>query len=63
MKEFLMYWGRGYQPILRSSVSTLKDMQGMYDKDVLEWAKKAEFHESTWEFSGPCDEFFIMRVL
>lgn len=65
MKVFLLYWGRGYgEHEHTSAVMTAKEIKGgAFDDDVVSWCDAAGFHDHSWDFSGPVDEFMIMRVL
>ena len=63
---FLLYWGRGYgDHEFSSSVLTLDQIRNSnrFDNDLIAWCKDADYHDGTWGFSGPVDEFYIKRVL
>lgn len=64
-KRYLCYWGDGYGDQSHTSkVLTTAEMKELFsgNPEVIDWAETLSLHEETWEFSGPVDEFMIMRV-
>ena len=63
MPRFLCYWGEGYgDASFTSKVYDFALIGIIFDQDVLDWCAEALRGDSTWDFSGPCDQFFIVRV-
>jgi hypothetical protein len=62
-KLFLCYWGYGYGVnSFTSRIVTYQQAIELFDDVVIDWIFKADIQDTTWDFSGPIDEFMIMRV-
>ena len=58
---FFAYWGEGYSD---QSIEVLNyNNLSRFTQEVQDWANNAHPGEMTNEFSGPCDQFIIGRLI